>query len=90
MATIQPMALNDDHEPSPVEDRVLRAFKNEREDAGESRLSPAMLRDRLDGEEKQNVNYALNQLTTAGWVAKLSQGVYEYVDDPREEADDNA
>jgi len=48
-----------------------------------------MLRDRLDGEEKQNVNYALNQLTTAGWVAKLSQGVYEYVDDPRQEADDD-
>lgn len=83
MATAQLMPLNDDHDPSPIENRVLEAFKSEQEATGESRMSPAMIRNRLNDEGKQNVNYALKQLTAAGWVKKLSKGIYEFVDDPR-------
>jgi hypothetical protein len=79
----QAMSLNDNHDPSSVENRVLEAFKDERETTGESRMSPAMIRDRLDDDNKQSVNYALKQLTAAGWVKKLSKGIYEFVDDPR-------
>lgn len=87
-ATVAPMTVNEDHAPGNAEERVLRAFVREREEYGESRMNPALIRRRLDeagdGTSKQNVNYALRQLTAAGWVRKLEQGLYEFVDDPRE------
>ena len=89
MSTVQQMGLNDDHKPGPAEERVLSAFKAEREETGESRMSPSMVRDRIEDERKQNVNYALDQLTAAGWVRKLSKGIYEFVEDPRERDGDD-
>ena len=83
-ATARPMTVNDSHEPGAAEERVLDAFKAEREETGESRMSPQMIRGRVD-DSKQTVNYALSQLTAAGWIEKKSRSVYEFVDDPRSE-----
>ena len=83
-ATARPMTVNDSHTPGAAEERVLGAFKAEREETGESRMSPQMIRERVD-DSKQTVNYALSQLTAAGWIDKKSRSVYEFVDDPRED-----
>ena len=83
-ATARPMTVNDSHEPGAAEERVLEAFKAEREETGESRMSPQMIRSRVD-DSKQTVNYALSQLTAAGWVEKRGHSVYEFVRDPRED-----
>jgi DNA-binding IclR family transcriptional regulator len=77
------MTVNDAHEPGAAEERVLDAFKAERQETGESRMSPSMIRDRVD-DSKQTINYALSQLTAAGWIEKKGHSVYEFVDDPRE------
>jgi hypothetical protein len=91
------MGVNRDHQPSAAEEKVLNVFKQERQQTGESRMTPKLIRDRAadiglgDGDNqpsKQYVNYALKQLTAAGWVEKQSGGLYEFVEDPRE--DDNA
>jgi hypothetical protein len=83
------MTVNQDHKPADAEERVLDAFKHDRETFGESRMTPGLIRKRLDviGHEasKQNVNHALRQLTAAGWVKKIADGLYEFVEDPRDE-----
>jgi hypothetical protein len=83
------VTINDAHEPGDAEELVLQAFKHDRESYGESRMTPQLIRERigeLDGNDtsKQNVNYALGQLRAAGWVEKISDGLYEFVDDPRD------
>jgi len=87
MANAIPMGQNEDHDPGPIEEEVLSAFKTERRETGESRMTPAMIRDHVDN-SKQNVNYALDQLTAAGWVNQPATGIYEFVDDPREDSDE--
>lgn len=80
------MTVNEDHEPSDAQDRVLVVFKQEIEDHGESRMTPQLIRERMAKEpSKQYVNYALSQLTAAGWVRKIVDGLYEFVEDPRDE-----
>lgn len=90
VTVLRTVTVNEDHVPGDAEDRVIRAFKHDREELGESRMSPGLIRERLeeidDGATKQNVNYALRQLTAAGWVKKVADGLYEFVEDPREDA----
>lgn len=87
-AALQTVTVNEDHTPGDAEERVLHAFKHDREEYGENRMSPGLIRTRLnelnETATKQNVNYALRQLTAAGWVEKIADGLYEYVNDPRE------
>jgi len=67
-------------------------FKHERETAGESRMTPQLIRTRAteikaedeDEFSKQYVNYALSQLTAAGWLKKIADGLYEFQVDPRD------
>lgn len=84
--------VNEDHDPGSAEERVLQAFKREREETGQRRMTPGLIRKRLASmdrdDSKQNVNYALRQLKAAGWVEKIADGLYEFVDDPREETDE--
>ncbi|MFB6199048.1 MAG: MarR family transcriptional regulator [Halobacteriaceae archaeon] len=90
MATpLRTVTVNKDHEPGDAEERVLDAMKHDVETYGESRMTPGLIRKRLteidEEESRQNVNYALGQLTAAGWVRKIADGLYEFVNDPREQ-----
>jgi len=89
MATAsQSMPIHTDHEPGNAEERVLTVFKREIEEYDQARMSPQLIRRRLEERDvdvtKQNVNYALQQLTAAGWVQKIADGLYEFVEDPRQ------
>jgi hypothetical protein len=85
------MGLNEDHRPSPVEESVIEAFKAEHQNSGQRRMTPKLIRERhatLDSDadlSKQNINNALNKLTAAGWVTRVTDGLYEFVDDPRDD-----
>ena len=68
--------VNEDYSPSEKEERVLRCLK-------EGRVTPKLLKEEIDLNDQQ-VNYALNQLIAAGWVRKVTTGLYELVEDPRE------
>lgn len=72
--------VNRDYEPSDGEEQVLDILKD-------GRANPIYIREQT-GLDKGNVEYFLNQLTTAGWVRKLTTGLYEFKEDPREDGDE--
>ena len=77
--------VNEDYEPGENEDHILVVLKEGRERGDPwGRANPLYLRERT-GLNKQQVNYALNQLMAAGWVQKVTDGLYEFVTDPRNE-----
>ncbi|MDL0118542.1 MarR family transcriptional regulator [Halobacterium salinarum] len=75
--------VNKEYTPSENEEAILKILKEGR-DSGEpwGRANPLFLREET-GLNKQQVNYSLNQLAAAGWVTKLTEGLYEFVSDPR-------
>ena len=77
--------VNENYEPGNNEEAILDVLK-EGQNSGNpwGRANPLYLRERT-GLNKQQVNYALNQLMAAGWVRKVTDGLYELVVDPRED-----
>ena len=78
--------VNNRYEPNEREETVLELFKQGR-DAGEpwGRVNPLYVRERCEMDKGQ-VEYALRNLRNAGWIEQVNQGgLYEFVDDPREE-----
>lgn len=67
--------VNEDYSPSNDQESIL-------EHLSEGRVTPRHLKDVTDLNDQQ-INYALNQLMAAGWVRKVSRGLYELVEDPR-------
>jgi DNA-binding MarR family transcriptional regulator len=78
--------VNEDFQPSEECDRVIAVFKDGR-DSGQpwGRANPRYLIDET-GLEKSNVEYHLRRLKDAGWVERIARGLYEFREDPREEA----
>jgi len=72
--------MNEDYTPAENEEEAIEVLK-------EGRANPKYLKKRT-GLTNQQVNYALNQLIAAGWVQKITTGLYELVDDPREDSDE--
>ena len=76
--------VNEQYEPNDREETVLELFKEGRE-TGEpwGRVNPLYVREHSDLDKGQ-VEYALRNLTNAGWIKQLNQGgLYEFVEDPR-------
>jgi len=71
--------VNENYEPTDAEDDVLEVLRDE------WRANPYLIRERTDF-GKGTVNTALSNLTSAGWVDKVTRGLYEFVDDPREDS----
>lgn len=68
--------MNEQYTPSDNEEAVLEILK-------EGRANPKWIKEKTDLNDQQ-VNYALNQLIAAGWVEKLTKGLYELRGDPRD------
>jgi DNA-binding IclR family transcriptional regulator len=84
MAAAATQDVNENHRPSPSEERALEVLKAGREaGAPWGRVTPLLVRERADM-KKSTAEYALRQLQTAGWVSKPVDGLYELVGDPRE------
>lgn len=69
--------VNEDFEPSSEEEAVLSVLEEE------YRANPYLIREET-GLDKGTTNTALTRLTSAGWVRKVTRGLYEFVEDPRE------
>jgi len=67
--------VNRDYEPTEADEAVLEVLKD-------GRANPLLIRENT-GLSKQRVNDALIRLRTAGWVERVTRGLYELVDDPR-------
>jgi len=75
--------VNEGYNPTDNEKYILDVLIEDRDkDKPWGRANPLYLREQT-GLNKQQVNYALNQLTAAGWVKKITDGLYEIVADPR-------
>lgn len=77
--------VNVRYEPNEQEEVILELFKHgRRSDSPWGRVNPLYLREHSDLEKGQ-VEYALRNLTNAGWITQLNRGgLYELVEDPRE------
>lgn len=69
--------VNTDFEPNGEEEAILEVFKHDRQT-----VNPMYLREQT-GLGKGSINTALMRLTSAGWVRKVTRGLYEFVQDPR-------
>jgi predicted Rossmann fold nucleotide-binding protein DprA/Smf involved in DNA uptake len=78
--TAYQQTMNEDYTPSDNEEYVIDVLDD-------GRATPRYIKERT-GLNNQQVNYALNQLIAAGWVTKITTGLYELVGDPREETPD--
>lgn len=77
--------VNENYEPSDNDELVLEALKEGREEREPwGRANPRWLIDET-GLEKGNVEFSLRSLRDAGWVERIARGLYELVEDPREE-----
>jgi|APHM01.1.fsa_nt_gi hypothetical protein len=74
---------NEDYEPTDREDDVIDVM------AEEGRVNPLLLRERT-GYGKGDINTALSNLRAAGWITRVTRGLYEFVEDPRVEAAEDA
>jgi len=77
--------VNENYEPNDREETVLEQFKEGRNSGSPwGRVNPLYVREHSELEKGQ-VEYALKNLATAGWVKQLNNGgLYELVEDPRE------
>jgi hypothetical protein len=77
--------VNKNFDPSPQEEVVLELLKEGREtDDPWGRVNPLYLRENSELDKGQ-VEYAIRNLKTAGWIRQLNRGgLYELVEDPRE------
>ena len=77
--------VNENYDPTEKDNLVLNALKDGRgEDKPWGRANPRWLIDET-GLDKGNVEFCLRNLTSAGWVTRVARGLYELVDDPRED-----
>ena len=78
--------VNENYEPNKREKIVVELFTEGRESAQPwGRANPLYLRQNSDL-DKGEVEYALRNLTNAGWINQLNHGgLYEFVEDPRSE-----
>ncbi len=77
--------VNKQYEPNAREEVVLALFKEGREaNQPWGRLNPLYVREHSELDKGQ-VEYALRNLSTAGWINQVNRGgLYEFVTDPRE------
>lgn len=75
--------VNEEYAPSDSEDAIMAVL------ADEGRANPFLIREQT-GLSKQVVNQALSNLTAAGWVEKRTRGLYDYVEDPRADTQQDA
>lgn len=77
--------VNENYEPTEKDEIILEALKQGRKE-GEpwGRANPRWLIDET-GLEKSNVEFCLRSLRDAGWIERVARGLYEFVEDPRDE-----
>lgn len=67
--------VNEGYTPSDNEEMILLLLED-------GRVTPKLVKEEI-GLNDQEVNYALTKLIAAGWVQKVTTGLYELVEDPR-------
>lgn len=69
--------VNREYTPSEKEEAVIDVLRDE------WRANPKLIQEET-GLGKGDINTALTNLRAAGWVTRVTRGLYEFVEDPRE------
>lgn len=80
--------VNEDYEPTDKDELVLDALKQGRADASPWGRANRVWISEQTGLDKGNAEFCLRSLRNAGWITRVARGLYEFVDDPREEDTD--
>lgn len=77
--------VNKEYEPNEREEQVLDLILSEESaDSPWGRVNPYYIREHTDLDKGQ-AEYALRNLSMAGWVQRLNDGgLYEFIEDPRD------
>ena len=79
--------FNETYTPTENDKKILAALKQGRdENMPWGRANRVWLSEQT-GLDKGNTEYSLRNLTNAGWIQRPARGLYEFVEDPREEAE---
>ena len=70
--------VNESYDPDDREEDVLNVLKEE------GRVNPYLVRQRTEY-GKGEINTSLKSLSDAGWIRRVCRGLYEFVEDPRQE-----
>lgn len=63
-------SVNETYEPTEDQQKILDLMI-------EGRVNPRYLRENLEDMSKQNIEYHLQQLRSAGWIRRVTRGLYE-------------
>lgn len=69
--------VDTEYEPTETEEVVLDVIVEQR------RVNPHLLSEETDLDE-ETIDTALETLTSAGWVRKVTRGLYDFAADPRD------
>lgn len=76
--------VNESYSPSEEEETILQLLTDGRESGTPwGYTTPRHIKEQTDI-DAGNVTYHLNQLTTAGWIQRITRGFYRFENDPRE------
>lgn len=96
VTTPTPDVVNEEHDPSEHEERVLDVLKDGRSTSNPwGFITPSRVAERYDV-PRQRINEAVGRLEAAGWITQVTErdqeirGLYEFVEDPRENGCDDA
>ena len=76
--------VNEHYEPSDTDERVLEVLKEGRDEGIPWGRSNRVYISEKTGLDKGTAEYSLRNLLNAGWIRRPARGLYEFVDDPRE------
>jgi DNA-binding IclR family transcriptional regulator len=77
--------VNRDYKPTENEEKILAALKEGRSEGKPWGIANPLYIQKQTDINKQNLNYYLNNLVTAGWLKKPVNGLYIFAVDPRED-----
>lgn len=68
--------VDEKFKPSENQEKILRALKEE------NRANPQLIKEKT-GIEEQKIKEGLTALRVAGWIRKVTEGLYDFTEDPR-------
>lgn len=81
----QQKMVNENYEPTENDERVLDAFKQGRDSGNPwGRANRVWISEQTEL-DKGNAEFSLRSLNDAGWIQRVARGLYEFVEDPRED-----
>ena len=68
--------VDEKFKPSENQEKILRALKEE------DRANPQLIKEKT-GIEEQKIKEGLTALRVACWIRKVTEGLYDFTEDPR-------